>query len=64
MKDSKFLTYFEKNGMEEEYFSNQMSDGERAVLYLTAQILCVPQNKTLIVDEPEIHLHHSIMNRL
>lgn len=64
MKDSKFLTYFEKNGKEEEYFSNQMSDGERAVLYLTAQVLCVPQNKTLIVDEPEIHLHRSIMNRL
>ena len=64
MKDSKFLTYFEKNGKEEEYSSNQMSDGERAVLYLAAQVLCVPQNKTLIVDEPEIHLHRSIMNRL
>lgn len=64
MKDSKFLTYFEKNGKEEEYSSNQMSDGERAVLYLAAQVLCVPKNKTLIVDEPEIHLHRSIMNRL
>lgn len=64
MKDSKFLTYFEKNGMEEEYSSNQMSDGERAVLYLASQVLCVPKNKTLIVDEPEIHLHRSIMNRL
>ena len=41
-----------------------MSDGERAVLYLAAQVLCVPQNKTLIIDEPEVHLHRSIMNRL
>lgn len=41
-----------------------MSDGERAVLYLTAQVLCVPPNKILIIDEPEVHLHRSIMNRL
>lgn len=47
-----------------EYSSNQMSDGERAVLYLASQVLCVPENKTLIIDEPEIHLHRSIMNRL
>ena len=47
-----------------QYSSNQMSDGERAVLYLVAQVLCVPQNKTLIIDEPEVHLHRSIMNRL
>lgn len=47
-----------------EYSSNQMSDGERAVLYLSAQVLCVPKNKILIIDEPEIHLHRSIMNRL
>lgn len=46
------------------YSSNQMSDGERAVLYLAAQVLCVPANKTLIIDEPEVHLHRSIMNRL
>lgn len=41
-----------------------MSDGERAVLYLAAQVLCVPHGKTLIVDEPEVHLHKSIMNTL
>lgn len=64
MEDSKFITYFKKNGKEVEYSSNQMSDGERAVLYLTTQVLCVPENKTLIIDEPELHLHRSIMNRL
>lgn len=47
-----------------EYNSTQMSDGERAVLYLAAQVLCVPEHKTLIIDEPEIHLHRSIMIRL
>ena len=40
-----------------------MSDGERVVLCLAAQVLCILKNKILIIDEPEIHLHHSIMNR-
>lgn len=61
--DAKFLAS-KKDGTEPTYNSNQMSDGERAVLYLAAQVLCVPNNKTLIIDEPEVHLHRSIMNRL
>ena len=64
LEDSKFYAAFEQNGVKKQYSANQMSDGERAVLYLTAQVLCVPQNKTLIIDEPEVHLHRSIMNRL
>ena len=48
----------------DQYPANEMSDGERAVLYLASQVLCVPQNKTLIIDEPEVHLHRSIMNCL
>lgn len=62
--DAKFFSSFFQNGKEIRYSANQMSDGERAVLYLAAQVLCVPENKTLIIDEPEIHLHRSIMNRL
>lgn len=61
--DAKFLASI-RDGTGAPYNSNQMSDGERAVLYLAAQVLCVPPNKTLIIDEPELHLHRSIMNRL
>lgn len=64
LSDAKFTAVLNKDGQIQEYASNQMSDGERAVLYLAAQVLCVPANKTLIIDEPEIHLHRSIMNRL
>lgn len=46
------------------YKGNEMSDGERVALYLIAQCLCIPKNKTIIIDEPEIHLHRSIMNKL
>lgn len=60
LNDSRFRAVAE-NG--EEYSATQMSDGERSILYLAAQVLCVPENKTLIIDEPEIHLHRSIMNK-
>lgn len=62
--DSKFIAVIEKDGAEHTYSATQMSDGERSVLYLAAQVLCVPANKTLIMDEPEVHLHRSLMNRL
>ena len=62
--DSQFYAVLEKDGQEIKYSSTQMSDGERAVLYLAAQVLCVPENKVMIIDEPEIHLQRSIMNRL
>lgn len=64
VNDSRFFASFTNNGVEKTYSANQMSDGERAVLYLAAQVLCVPPNKTLIIDEPEVHLHRSIMLRL
>lgn len=64
LKDSKFYAVLNQNGKEIEYPATQMSDGERSVLYFAAQILCVPQGKTLIMDEPELHLHRSLMNRL
>ena len=63
-RDSKFFAAFEKDGIEQEYSATQMSDGERSVLYLSAQVLCVPERKILIIDEPEIHLHRSLINRL
>ena len=63
-EDSQFFAVLNKDGNDIRYSSTQMSDGERAVLYLAAQVLCVPENKIMIIDEPEIHLHRSIMNRL
>lgn len=47
-----------------EYEGRAMSDGERVALYLIAQCLCVPEDKIIIIDEPEIHLHRSIMDKL
>lgn len=49
---------------EELYKASEMSDGERVCLYLVAQCLLTPDNYTIVVDEPEIHLHTSIMKKL
>lgn len=49
---------------EETYNAGAMSDGERVCLYLIAQCLIVPDGYIIVIDEPEIHLHTSIMKRL
>lgn len=49
---------------EPEYHGKEMSDGERVALYLIAQCLCAPDNSIVIVDEPEIHLHKSLVDKL
>ena len=63
-EDSKLFAYVDTDNGQSKYSATHMSDGERAVLYLAAQVLCVPPKKILIIDEPELHLHRSIMNRL
>ena len=63
--DSKFISSsVGETGQFDDYCSNQMSDGERSVLYLIAQVLSLRENKTIIIDEPELHLHRSIMHKL
>lgn len=46
------------------YNSSQMSDGERAIFYFIGEVLAVPNNSLIIIDEPENHLHKSILIRL
>lgn len=47
-----------------EYSGQEMSDGEKVGLYLMAECFCVPPNYIIIIDEPELHLHKSILNSL
>lgn len=51
-------------GSPSEYHGKDMSDGERVTLYLLGQCLCAPENSVLIIDEPELHLHKSLMDKL
>ena len=46
------------------YDAHEMSDGERVIIYHTGRVLLAPKNSLIIIDEPEIHLHKSIANKL
>lgn len=46
------------------YHAKEMSDGERVAIYLIGQCLIAPPGSIVIIDEPELHLHKSIMHRL
>ncbi|MES5481961.1 AAA family ATPase [Bradyrhizobium sp. INPA03-11B] len=51
-------------GTAQKYRAGDMSDGERAVFYLVGQTLTAAPCSVLIFDEPELHIHRSIMSRL
>jgi hypothetical protein len=42
----------------------RMSDGEKAVFYMIGQVLVADVDSVFIVDEPEVHVHRSILGRL
>lgn len=46
------------------YNGSKMSDGERAIFYFIGEVLCADKNSLIIIDEPENHLHKSILIRL
>ncbi|MTP25832.1 AAA family ATPase, partial [Turicibacter sanguinis] len=44
-----------------EYDGNSLSEGEKEALYLIGRVLLAPKNSLIIVDEPEAHLHKSVV---
>lgn len=51
-------------GEEKRYSGSEMSDGERAVFYMLGQTLAAVEASLIIFDEPELHVHRSIMAKL
>ncbi|MBL4937474.1 DUF4435 domain-containing protein [Clostridium sp. YIM B02515] len=49
---------------ESRYHGKEMSDGERVILYMIVQCLSVKSNSLIIIDEPELHIHKAILNKL
>lgn len=46
------------------YNASEMSDGERVIFYLIAEVVCAPQDTIIIIDEPEMHIHKSLVKIL
>lgn len=49
---------------DDNYPAYQMSDGEKVILYYIAHVLQAPQNGFIIVDEPEMYLHKTLLGKL
>ena len=49
---------------EKSYKAYRMSQGEKAVFYLIASVLFAMPKALIIVEEPELHLHRSIVGSL
>lgn len=48
----------------QKYHGQEMSDGERVILYMICQALVVKPNSLFIIDEPELHIHKAVVNEL
>ena len=51
-------------GVQAHYKASEMSDGERAIFYMVGQTLAASEGTLLIFDEPELHVHRSVMAKL
>lgn len=49
---------------EESYDPLKMSEGEKSALYLISQVLQAPPKGFIIIDEPEMYLHKTIISRI
>lgn len=46
------------------YNASEMSDGERVIFYLIGSVVSAPENAIIEIDEPEMHIHKSIVKKL
>jgi ABC-type cobalamin/Fe3+-siderophores transport system ATPase subunit len=53
-----------KSGCKEPYGVDELSDGERNALLISSSILTVEPGTLILIDEPERHLHRSIISPL
>lgn len=52
------------DGTSENYNASEMSDGERVIFYLIGSVISAPENALIVIDEPEMHIHKSIIKKL
>ena len=57
-------TVMAQNNGGPEYSAAELSDGERNALLIAGSVLTAPKGTLLVIDEPERHLHRSIISPL
>lgn len=63
-RDCNLVISYVENGEKKTYEAYSMSDGERIILYLVGRVMQAPENGLIIVDEPEIFLHRTVVDKL
>ncbi|CAI2633237.1 hypothetical protein AKUH4B507X_12180 [Apilactobacillus kunkeei] len=51
-----------RNGLR--YSFNELSDGEKCILFYIGNILVAPKNSVIVIDEPETFINPSVYNKL
>lgn len=62
--DCNLVIRYKTEKEEKQYEAYRMSDGERIILYLVGRIMQAPKNGLIIVDEPEVYLHRTVVDKL
>lgn len=62
--DSNLIIRYKHEEEEITYEAYKMSDGERIILYLAGRVMLAPKDGLIIVDEPEIYLHKTVVEKL
>ena len=62
-ESGKRILEFSKNESKK-YTINQLSDGERSVLFYLLIMILIPEKSLVIIDEPETHLNIALCNKL
>lgn len=64
IKKAGSIETYSSSNHSEKYNAAEMSDGERVVFYLIGEVIAAPENSIIIIDEPEMHIHKSIIKKL
>lgn len=63
-KSAGVIQTFPTGDEENKYNASEMSDGERVIFYLIGEVVCARANAIIIIDEPEMHIHKSLIKTL
>ena len=63
-KSAGVIQTFPTGQEQNKYNASEMSDGERVIFYLTGEVVCAQPNAIIIIDEPEMHIHKSLIKTL
>jgi hypothetical protein len=64
IKSAGVIETFPTGQVASKYNASEMSDGERVIFYLIGEVICAAQNSIVIIDEPEMHIHKSLIKTL